>query len=91
MTFIVYYVKLIIINNVVGVYMLFFVVISELGNIWHKDHCKLYAFDSRYKRDKFYKTHENTFKFKERDIIRLFGADYKKYITNWIPSLNNYQ
>ena len=71
--------------------ILFFAVISELGNIWHRDYCKLYAFDLRYKRDKFYRTHKNAFKFKEKEIIRLFGQDYKKYITNWVASLNNYK
>ena len=61
---------------------MFFAVYSELGNIWKKEYCTLYAFETRYKRNKFYKTHTNVFKFKERDIIRLFGENYKEYICN---------
>ncbi len=61
---------------------MFYAVINEWENLWHRDCCILFAFPNRYRRDKFTRTHKFAYKLKPFELVRIYGENYEKYICN---------
>lgn len=69
---------------------MYYVVLNELGDLWNKKYCKLYAFDTKKKCNIFWAEHlykdedgiYYTHIMGEKSVKNIFGEDYEKYICN---------